>query len=60
MDSDLAESVSVLKDIFTRRGIEARFGKAEPALVEELKKTLQVPLATERSSRRPTRSTWRP
>ena len=43
MDSDLAESVSVLKDIFTRRGIEARFGKAEPALVEELKKTLQVP-----------------
>lgn len=43
MDSDLAESVSLLKDIFTRRGIEARFGKADPALLTELKKTLQIP-----------------
>src|SRR4051794_15888508 len=43
VDSDLAESVSLLKDIFTRRGIEARFAKAEPALVSELKKTLQLP-----------------
>jgi hypothetical protein len=43
VDSDLAESVSLLKDIFTRRGIEARFAKAEPALLSELKKTLQLP-----------------
>lgn len=43
MDSDLAESVSVLKDIFTRRGIPANFGKAAPALVDDLRKTLRVP-----------------
>lgn len=43
MDSDLAESVAALKDIFTRRGIKATFGKAEPAQVEELRKTLRVP-----------------
>lgn len=43
MDSDLAESVAVLKEIFARRGIPARFGKANPAVVEELRKTLRVP-----------------
>lgn len=43
MDSDLAESVAALKDIFARRGIPARFGKAEPPVVEELRKTLRVP-----------------
>ena len=43
MDSDLAESVSLLKEIFTRRGLSARFGKAEPALLDELKKTLPLP-----------------
>ena len=43
MDSDLAESVAALKDIFSRRGIQATFGKAEPAVVEELRKTLRVP-----------------
>lgn len=43
MDSDLAESVAALKDIFTRRGIPASFGKADPAVVDELRKTLRVP-----------------
>ena len=43
MDSDLAESVTALKDIFTRRGIQATFGKADPAVVEELRKTLRIP-----------------
>jgi hypothetical protein len=43
VDSDLAESVVALKDIFTRRGIPARFGKADPAVVEALRKTLRVP-----------------
>ncbi len=43
MDSDLAESVAALKDIFSRRSIKATFGKADPAVVEELRKTLRIP-----------------
>lgn len=43
MDSDLAESVAALKDIFARRGIPATFGKGEPAVIEELRKALRVP-----------------
>jgi hypothetical protein len=43
VDSDLAESVAALKEIFTRRSIQASFGKAEPAVVEELRKTLRIP-----------------
>jgi hypothetical protein len=43
VDSDLAEAVAALKDIFARRGIPATFGKAEPALVEELRKNFRVP-----------------
>jgi hypothetical protein len=43
VDSDLAESVSALKDIFTRRKIPATFGCADPAQVEELRKTLRIP-----------------
>jgi hypothetical protein len=43
VDSDLAESVAALKDIFTRRGIQAIFGKADPAVIEELRKTLRIP-----------------
>lgn len=43
MDSDLAESVAALKEIFSRRGIPATFNKADPAVVEELRKTLRVP-----------------
>jgi hypothetical protein len=43
VDSDLAESVAALKDIFTRRGIQATFGKADPAVVEEMRKALRIP-----------------
>lgn len=43
MDMDLAEAVAALKDIFTRRGIPTRFGKAEPAVVEELRRELRIP-----------------
>jgi hypothetical protein len=43
VDSDLAESVSALKDIFSRRRIPANFGKADPAVVEALRKALRIP-----------------
>lgn len=43
MDSDLAESVAALKEIFARRNVPARFGKADPASVEEMRKTLRIP-----------------
>jgi len=43
VDSDLAESVAALKDIFSRRKIRASFGKADPAVVEQHRKTLRVP-----------------
>jgi hypothetical protein len=43
VDSDLAESVSALKDIFTRRRIAANFGQADAKAVDELRKTLRVP-----------------
>lgn len=43
MDSDLAEAVASLKEIFARRKIPVTFGKANPQTVEELRKTLRVP-----------------
>ena len=43
MDSDLAEAVSALKDVLARRRIDATFGKAEPAVVDELRKRLRLP-----------------
>lgn len=43
MDSDLADAVEGLKSVFQRRKIECSFGKADKALVEELKKKLRVP-----------------
>ena len=43
MDSDLADAVEGLKTVFQRRKVECTFGKADKALVEELKKTLRVP-----------------
>ncbi|MEZ4295776.1 MAG: SMI1/KNR4 family protein [Polyangiaceae bacterium] len=43
MDSDLAEAVASLKEIFDRRKIPASFGKANPATVETLRKTLRIP-----------------
>lgn len=43
MDSDLAESVSALKEIFKRRKLPLDLGAASPPLVEEIRKTLRVP-----------------
>lgn len=43
MDSDLADSVSALKAIFERRGLPFEFGKADAALVEQLRKLLRIP-----------------
>ena len=43
MDSDLAEAVAALKDIFGRRGISANFGKADAAVVDQLRKALRIP-----------------
>lgn len=43
MDSDLADAVENLKAVFQRRKFECTFGKADKALVEDLKKKLRVP-----------------
>lgn len=43
MDSDLADAVEGLKAIFQRRKIECAFGKADKALVEDLRKKFRVP-----------------
>ncbi|HVK71520.1 MAG TPA: SMI1/KNR4 family protein [Polyangium sp.] len=43
MDSDLADSVAALKDIFAKRGIPASFAKADPAVIDELRKTFKIP-----------------
>lgn len=43
MDSDLADSISALKQSFERRGVPASFGKADTALVPELKSLLKLP-----------------
>jgi len=43
LDSDLAESISALKKAFVQRGVGARFGAAEPAVVEALRNKLRVP-----------------
>lgn len=43
MDSDLADAVDGLKTVFQKRKIEASWGKADKALVEDLKKKLRLP-----------------
>ena len=43
MDSDLADAVEGLKQIFTRRKLSASFGKAKPETLEVLKKQLKAP-----------------
>jgi hypothetical protein len=43
VDSDLADAVEALKAVFTKRKLPCSFGKAPPALVEELRKQLRVP-----------------
>jgi hypothetical protein len=43
VDSDLADAVEGLKDIFKRRKLDAVFTKATPERVDQLKKELRVP-----------------
>jgi hypothetical protein len=43
VDSDLAESISALKQSFERRAVPARFGKGDTALIGELKTRLKLP-----------------
>ena len=43
MDSDLADAVEGLKEVFQKRKLECTFGKADKALVEDLRKQLRIP-----------------
>lgn len=43
MDSDLADAVEGLKSVFQKRKLECQFGKADKALVEDLRKQLRIP-----------------
>ncbi|CAN5925218.1 hypothetical protein BH11MYX4_BH11MYX4_64270 [soil metagenome] len=43
MDSDLADAVKELKEVFEKRKLECTFGKADKALVEDLRKQLRIP-----------------
>jgi hypothetical protein len=43
LDSDLAESISALKESLERRRVPAKFGKADAALVTELRTKLKIP-----------------
>ena len=43
MDSDLADAVEGLKEVFQKRKLECVFGKADKALVEDLRKQLRIP-----------------
>jgi hypothetical protein len=43
LDSDLADSISALKQAFSRRGVRADLAQAGPDLVEELRGKLKLP-----------------
>lgn len=43
MDSDLAESLSALKETFERRGLPPKLGQAEASAVQALKDKLRIP-----------------
>lgn len=43
MDSDLADAVEGLKEVFQKRKLECAFGKADKALIEDLRKQLRIP-----------------
>ncbi len=43
MDSDLAESLSALQEIFSKRGLRPEFAKADDRLVQSLKEQLRLP-----------------
>ena len=43
MDSDLAESIAALQNAFAQRHVRAKFGRAESAVVDQLKAQLKLP-----------------
>lgn len=43
MDSDLAESISALRNSFERRKVPVQFGKADAAAIELLRSKLRIP-----------------
>jgi hypothetical protein len=43
LDSDLAESISALRNSFERRKVPVQYGKAEPSAVEGLRAKLRIP-----------------
>ena len=43
MDSDLAESISALRDAFAQRHVRAKFGRADAAAVDQLKAQFKLP-----------------
>jgi hypothetical protein len=43
LDSDLAESISALRNSFERRRVPVQYGKAEPSTVEALRGKLRIP-----------------
>jgi hypothetical protein len=43
VDSDLAESISALRNSFERRRVPVQYGKAEPPAVEALRAKLRIP-----------------
>lgn len=43
MDSDLADAVGGLKEVFQKRKLDCAFGKADKALIEDLRKQLRIP-----------------
>jgi hypothetical protein len=43
LDSDLAESISALRNSFERRKVPVQWGKADPSVVEVLRTKLRIP-----------------
>jgi hypothetical protein len=43
LDSDLAESISALRNSFERRKVPVQYGKADPSAVEALRSKLRIP-----------------
>jgi hypothetical protein len=43
VDSDLAESISALKESFARRGLTPRFGRTDPSVIAALRTKLKLP-----------------
>jgi hypothetical protein len=43
VDSDLADAVGGLKEVFQKRKLDCAFGKADKALIEDLRKQLRIP-----------------